>query len=103
MPKYSVIPQNSISFEVFWSAVIHHADPGWEDAICFSLPALCFAAVVALEIRRREFTRLVELCFRSGRATWCLLFLSAVVIARCYFATGEANWAGDSSAHLAYA
>ena len=103
LPKYAAIPQNSISFEVFWSAVTHLVDPGWEDAICFSLPAVCFVAVVALEIRRREFTRLLALCFCSGRATLGLVFLSAVVIARCYFADGEANWAGDGSAHLAFA
>ena len=103
LPKYAAIPQNSISFEVFWSAITQLVDPGWEDAIFFSLPAVCFAAVIALEIRGREFTRLLALCFRSGRTTWGLVFLSAVIIARCYFAVGEANWAGDGSAHLSFA
>lgn len=103
LPKYSALPQNAISFAVFWQVVTHVVQPGWEDALLFALPLGCFAALVALEVRRGEFSHLLALCFRSDRATWVLLLASTLVSTRYYFAVGESNWAGDGSAHLAYA
>lgn len=103
LPKYVVLPQSSISFEVFWSIVSGLIQPGWEDAVFFALPALCFVGIILCEVRRREFSHLLARCFSSNRATWLLLAVSAVVITRYYFAVGETNWAGDGSAHLAFA
>ncbi len=103
LPKYSKLSINIISFDVFWQVVTHEIQPGWEDALLFSLPAFFFAGVVGFEVRRQEFSRLLSLCFRSNRATFVLLLASAVVITRYYFSVGEANWAGDGSAHLAFA
>ena len=103
LPKYAVLAQNAISFEVFWSGVILLVQPGWQDAVLFALPVLCFSGVVALEIRQREFSHLLARIFSSNRATWLLLLVSALVITRYYFGVGQANWAGDGSAHLAFA
>jgi len=103
LPKYSALPQNIVSIKVFWSIVSDVIQPGWQDALLFSLPALCFIGIIALEARHREFSHMLALCFSRHRATWLLLAASALVITRYYLAVGEANWAGDGSAHLAFA
>jgi hypothetical protein len=103
LPKYAALPQNIISLKVFWSAVSYLVKPGWQDAIFFLLPALLFVGIIALEARRREFSNLLIRCCTSDRATCYLLAASAIVITRYYFAMGEINWAGDGSAHIAFA
>ena len=102
LPKYSVIPRAFTSFGLFWKYINFHLEPGWADAAILAVVAGSFAVLVALEIRHSEVTRLLHRCFRSKRATWSLLVVSTLVISRSYFASGEANWSGDGSAHLAY-
>ena len=90
-------------FDIFWFDVKRLIEPGWEDALWITLPVAAFAFLILLEVRRKQISLLLEQTFCSDRATWFLLVVSTLVLIRYYFAAGEIGWAGDASAHLAYA
>jgi hypothetical protein len=103
LPRYDHLPLVTASFFDFRMALMAWADWHWADAVLLAfITALC-AALLALEIHSRQLSLLLERTLASERATRLLLALTTLVSTRYYFASGESHWAGDASAHMAYA
>jgi len=103
LPRYDHLPLVTASFFDFRMALVTWADWHWADALLlFFIAALC-AALLALEICGHQLSRLLELVLAGERSTRLLLALTTLVSTRYYFASGESHWAGDASAHMAYA
>lgn len=103
LPKFINLKLSYARFEVFWFDVNRMVKLDWEDALWFTIPVAAFVFLIVLEARRRQVSLLLAQAFCSDRSTWFLLVISTLVLTRYYFATGEIAWAGDASAHLAYA
>ena len=103
LPRYDKLPLITASFFDFKMALLTWGEIRWYDAPLLGLGAILAAALLFLEARTAQLTQLLSLTLRSGRATWALLAAATFVLTRYYFASGESHWAGDASAHMAYA
>ncbi len=103
LPRYDGLPLVTASFFDFRMALMAWADWHWADALLLAFIAALCLALLALEMRGRQLSHLLELTLTSERATRILLALTTLVSTRYYFASGESHWAGDASAHMAYA
>ncbi len=103
LPRYDHLPLISASFFDFKMALLTWGEIRWFDAPLLGLSAVFVVALIALEVRTTQVTRLLTLVLRSNRTTWAALAIATFVSTRYYFASGESHWAGDASAHMAYA
>jgi hypothetical protein len=103
LPRYDHLPLVTASFFDFRMALVTWGDWHWADAVLLAFIFVLCAALLLVEIRGGQLSRLLELVLASERATRALLALTTLVSTRYYFASGESHWAGDASAHMAYA
>ena len=73
----------------------------WDWGLIVLLAGTVFAVLV-MEIRGRQLTRLFDYCFAHETRTLVLLIISCTVLLRYYFTIGQLSWAGDAAEHIVY-